>query len=119
MGQGCYHVVHPFRPEKQGASEWSEVDGMWRMQVSLVADMPAGDARRDDDLISEVADTLVQLMAHAATRKLLLNQPQVDHLDDDACQNLHCQEYLASELQPGRHCLIGVQQLLLLWNRWI
>lgn len=46
------------------------------MQVGLIADMPSGDARRDDDLISEVADTLVELMTQGPTRRTLLSQPQ-------------------------------------------
>ena len=47
------------------------------MQVALIADMPGGDARRDDYLISEVADTLVELMTQGPTRWILLSQPQV------------------------------------------
>ena len=47
------------------------------LQVSLIVEMPASSARRDDQLISEVADTLAILVQQAPTRKLLLGQPQV------------------------------------------
>ena len=40
-------------------------------------EMLAGSNRRDDDLISEVADTLALFMEQAPTRKALLSQPQV------------------------------------------
>ncbi|KAK9831721.1 hypothetical protein WJX74_007221 [Apatococcus lobatus] len=55
--------------------------------VSLIVDMPGGDARRDDDLISEVADTLVELMAQEPTRRMLLSQPQVIHMVTDLLQD--------------------------------
>ncbi len=49
-------------------------------QVHLIIDLPAGSARRDDELISEVADTLAVFMEEAATRKALLSQPQVKYM---------------------------------------